>query len=53
MTQQNKKNVLIDTNAIIEVHRVKCWNNLTSSFIMETVDECIIESGTGDSTRLV
>ena len=51
MTQQNKKNVLIDTNAIIEAHRVKCWNNLTSFFIMETVDECIMESGTGDSTR--
>ena len=51
MSQHNKKTVLIDTNAIIEAHRVKCWNNLASLFQMETVDECVVELGTGDSLR--
>ena len=51
MSRQKKKIVLIDTNAIIEAHRVKCWNNLASFFQMETVDECIVELGTGNSMR--
>jgi len=39
--------VLIDTNAIIEAHRLGCWKNLIAFFSMETVQECLRESATG------
>lgn len=39
--------VLIDTNAIIEAHRIQCWKNLTDFFSMETVDMCARECAGG------
>jgi hypothetical protein len=32
--------VFMDTNAIMEAHRVKCWNAITTFFQIETVEEC-------------
>ena len=43
--------VLIDTNAIIEAHRVQCWAAICGYFALETVGECVAECGTGDSDR--
>jgi hypothetical protein len=30
----------MDTNSIMEAHRVKCWNAITTFFQIETVEEC-------------
>ena len=43
--------ILIDTNAIIEAHRVGCWRALCGYFTMESVEECVAECGTGDQMR--
>jgi len=43
--------VLIDTNAIIEAHRLGCWPALCGYFSMETVEECVAECATGDQFR--
>jgi len=43
--------VLVDTNIIIEAVRTRCWNALTSSFTLETVDKCLEEARTGDPMR--
>lgn len=39
--------ILIDSNAIIEAHRVGCWKNLLSFFAIETVDMCARECASG------
>lgn len=39
--------VLIDSNAIIEAHRLRCWPNLLAFFSIETVDMCARECATG------
>lgn len=39
--------VLIDSNAIIEAHRTRCWPNLLAFFSMETVDMCARECAGG------
>ncbi len=31
--------VLVDTNVILEAHRVSCWNTLASHFRLATVEE--------------
>jgi hypothetical protein len=43
--------VLLDTNVIIEAHRVKCWNALAHNFQLETVEQCCIELATGNRRR--
>ena len=43
--------ILIDTNAILEAHRVGCWKALCGFFSMETVEWCIIECGEGEQFR--
>lgn len=43
--------VLIDTNAIIEAHRTKCWAALCGRLRMETVEQCFIETQTGNQKR--
>lgn len=48
--KQNER-VLIDTNAIIEAHRLNCWSNLISFFTIETVDMCARECATGQQHR--
>ena len=43
--------VLIDTNVIIEAHRVRCWRAIVNLFKVETVEKCSEEAATGDSRR--
>jgi hypothetical protein len=43
--------VFMDTNAIIEAHRVKCWNAITTFFQIETVEECQKECASGNHRR--
>ncbi|MCE0497850.1 MAG: hypothetical protein LV481_07895 [Methylacidiphilales bacterium] len=40
--------VYVDTNAIIESHRVKCWKDLVSRFGLCTVEKCVEECATGN-----
>lgn len=39
--------VLMDSNAIIEAHRLHCWSNLFAFFSIETVDMCARECASG------
>lgn len=43
--------VLVDTNVIIEAHRVRCWAAIASYFSVETVVKCIEETQTGAQNR--
>jgi hypothetical protein len=43
--------LFIDTNAIIEAHRVKCWKAITAFYKVETVEECQKECATGNQQR--
>lgn len=43
--------VLIDTNVIIEAHRVSRWKNLSSNFELHTVEKVIEETQTGYQKR--
>ena len=47
----NKTPVLIDTNVIIESHRVSAWKALAGGHRLETVEDCIIETQTGFQLR--
>ena len=43
--------VLVDTNVIIEAHRVRCWRAIINCFRVETVEKCCEEAATGDRRR--
>lgn len=43
----------MDTNAIIEACRIKCWRALTSRYSIQTVEKCIEETQTGAQKRKV
>ncbi|WP_082636312.1 hypothetical protein [Stutzerimonas nitrititolerans] len=43
--------VLVDTNVLIEAHRVSCWNTLSSYFKFSTVETVIEETQTGFQNR--
>jgi len=43
--------VLVDTNVIIEAHRVQCWRAMVNFFKVETVEKCSEEAATGDKRR--
>ncbi len=43
----NGDRILIDSNAIIEAHRLRCWLNLIAFFSIETVDMCARECAGG------
>jgi hypothetical protein len=43
--------VLIDTNAIIEAWRIGAWRALCGGYVLETVEECVIETQTGFQNR--
>ena len=45
------KPILVDTNAIIEAHRVRGWRALASSYQIETVEDCVTETQTGFQNR--
>lgn len=40
--------VFVDTNAILEAHRVQCWPALIKRFQMDTVWRCVEECETGN-----
>ena len=43
--------VLVDTNVILEAHRVSAWRALVGGYLVETVEECVIETQTGFQQR--
>jgi len=43
--------ILVDTTAIIEAVRTKCWNALVGGRRVETVEECCNEARRGDTLR--
>ena len=43
--------VLVDTNVILEAHRISCWNNLAHHFKLSTVEKVIEETQTGFQNR--
>ena len=45
--------VLVDTNVVIESHRVAAWRALTGGYRVETVEECVSETQIGaELTRI-
>jgi hypothetical protein len=40
--------VYVDTNAILESHRIKCWNGIASRFSLCSVEKCVEECATGN-----
>lgn len=43
--------VLVDTNVIIELHRVAAWRALAGGYCVETVEECVAETQAGAHRR--
>ena len=43
--------VLVDTNGILEAHRVSAWRALVGGYPVETVEECVTETQTGFQQR--
>ena len=43
--------VLVDTNVILETHRVRAWRALSRAYAVETVEECVTETQTGFPNR--
>ncbi|WP_020182901.1 hypothetical protein [Methylotenera sp. 1P/1] len=43
--------VLVDTNVILEAHRVKCWKQIANYFHLHTVGKVIEETQTGYQNR--
>jgi predicted nucleic acid-binding protein len=43
--------VLLDTNTIIEAHRVSAWRALSSGYALETVETVVMETHTGFQRR--
>ncbi|MDA3934204.1 MAG: hypothetical protein PF630_07770 [Gammaproteobacteria bacterium] len=52
MALQRGERILVDTNVIIEAHRVGCWNAMVSQFKLITVEKVIEETQTGHQNRL-
>ncbi len=49
--ERHRGPVLVDTNVIIESHRVAAWRALTGGYRVETVEECVAESQAGAQRR--
>jgi hypothetical protein len=43
--------VLVDTNVIVEAWRIDAWRALCGGYVLETVEECVIETQTGYQNR--
>ncbi len=43
--------ILVDTNVIIEAHRVQCWTGMAAQFRLVTVVEVFKETQTGHQNR--
>lgn len=39
--------ILVDTNLILEAHRIKCWKALVGGYQLVTVEACLTETLTG------
>lgn len=50
MTQYQKP-ILVNTNTIIEAHRVQGWPALVNRYHVETVEDCVTETQTGFQNR--
>lgn len=48
---QPEEPILVDTNAIIEAHRVRGWRALARNYHIETVEDCVTETQTGFQNR--
>ena len=48
---RHRGSVLVDTNVILEAHRIGCWRALTGGYRVETVEECVTETQTGYQRR--
>jgi len=46
---QRGDRIVLDTNAIIEAHRVKCWKLMLEYFAVESTEECCREAASGES----
>lgn len=44
--------ILVDACVIIEAHRTNSWKALSSGFLLETVETCIVEAQTGRAARI-
>lgn len=51
MSFQKSEIVLVDTNIIIEAHRIHCWAAIADYFALETVEKCVEETQTGSQNR--
>lgn len=43
--------VLVDTNVIIESHRIGSWQALAGGYLVETVEDCVTETQAGFQNR--
>jgi hypothetical protein len=43
--------VLVDTNVILESHRIGAWSALAGGYPIETVEDCVTETQTGFQRR--
>ncbi len=50
-TVRHDGSVLVDTNVILEVHRVRSWRALAGGYRVETVEDCVTETQTGFQRR--
>jgi hypothetical protein len=41
----------VDTNVIVEAWRIDAWRALCGGYVLETVEECVIETQTGYQNR--
>jgi hypothetical protein len=48
---RNRGAVLVDTNVILEAHRIGAWRALAGGYRVETVEECVTETQTGYQRR--
>jgi hypothetical protein len=39
--------LLVDTNVILECWRIGAWGALSGGYLVETVEDCVIETQTG------
>ena len=48
---RHQGSVFVDTNVILESHRVGSWRALTGGYRVETVEDCVTETQTGFQRR--
>lgn len=51
MALQRGDQILVDTNVIIEAHRVGCWRGMVNQFQLITVEKVVEETQTGHQNR--